>query len=556
MCFITVKNSLTEPSYMNRFGYKLRFLEPLKLHDSVYSLVEDNYKTNLKKEWHFIFSFRQESFNQLPFESSEIVSNHFKEVSTSLKEYDLRVFDNFFWTSPDTLEFFNRLKESNLMMDEETTDSERHNIWMKRMEQFKALTAEREGDFCNFNLISRMFKYSPPYLELHTRDFLDEIDQEVILPCLTYVVVRIALENSVHHVAYQPSPQPLNYNTKMIIQSGGIGTTYRASAYQYTGLRGDGQIISIADTGCDVYSCYFYDKTGRAQPAPLTNPTSDSSKRKVIQYLYNSCGNRVDTEAGHGTHTSGTAIGYPEGSNLYGDGMYSGMAPNAKLAFADLSVQGGLCVPSPNELYIPAYSIGARVQSNSWGNNYSGSQYYSNSATDNFIFTRKDFSIFFSAGNSGNSGPRTITREASCKNVIAVGSSQNTFQSKTANYMSSFSSRGPTYDNRIKPDITAPGEVLQSARAVGTEGVRSCSLVSMAGTSMASPAAAGSALLFRQYFMDNSNRFWTKMCNKSHRYCKPFLPTAYLIKALVTHGTHFMGYYENSREGNHFSNFY
>jgi hypothetical protein len=88
--------------------------------------------------------------------------------------------------------------------------------------------------------------------------------------------------------------------------------------------------------------------------------------------------------------------------------------------------------------------------------------------------------------------------------------------------LASFSSRGPTYDGRIKPDIVAPGAVVLSAKAVNADNCTrdpthatpcsSCSgngfchadpsVTYMMGTSMATPIVAGAAALVRQYFTD------------------------------------------------------
>ena len=64
--------------------------------------------------------------------------------------------------------------------------------------------------------------------------------------------------------------------------------------------------------------------------------------------------------------------------------------------------------------------------------------------------------------------------------------------------VASFSSLGPTFDGRIKPDVIAPGDFIQSAysgapnllkEALSSdwEGTGSCAVHQMSGTSMATP---------------------------------------------------------------------
>ena len=53
-------------------------------------------------------------------------------------------------------------------------------------------------------------------------------------------------------------------------------------------LIGEGQIVSIADTGVDEASCYFYDQErGLIQRGTLDDPVTDYNYRKIIQYSYN-----------------------------------------------------------------------------------------------------------------------------------------------------------------------------------------------------------------------------------------------------------------------------
>ena len=91
------------------------------------------------------------------------------------------------------------------------------------------------------------------------------------------------------------------------------------------------------------------------------------------------------------------------------------MAPNAKLSFADLSKGGsGLCIPPVSQLYTPAYNLGARVFSNSWGTYFSGAGYYSGQDIDSYLYKTASVAIFFAAGNAGGKW----TRGSNCNRGI------------------------------------------------------------------------------------------------------------------------------------------
>jgi hypothetical protein len=66
----------------------------------------------------------------------------------------------------------------------------------------------------------------------------------------------------------------------------------------------------------------------------------------------------------------------------------------------------------------------------------------------------------------------------------------------------------------------------------------------MAGTSMATPAAAGAAATVRQYFMDSA--FWAAMCNQSYPKCGVFSPKGATVKAMLIGSGHAMTDYKTN----------
>ena len=336
-------------------------------------------------------------------------------------------------------------------------------------------------------------------------------------------------------------------------------TTFGTLSYPYAsaGLDGTGQVVGLGDTGLDQCHRMFANTDGSIMTASsYKSPTVDYTKRKVIQYI--NYEDDYDTSAGHGTHIAGTLVGDITSDSSY---QYRGIASGAKVAFFDMSDDGSsISFPGYPSTYLfsSAYAAGARVYSASWGSSYN---VYSDLEVDidNFHVTNDDFLAVFSAGNEGNEGYFSVGSPALAKNALAVGASGNYKGSSTLattedtsrnpGFISAFSSMGPSYDGRFKPDVTAPGDYVWSASASGstssTCSSTGSSIVAMQGTSMATPVAAGAAVLVRQYF-ENST-FWEKNCRQTYSFCGSFSPRGATVKAvLINSGKAMSKYYSTS----------
>jgi hypothetical protein len=133
--------------------------------------------------------------------------------------------------------------------------------------------------------------------------------------------------------------------------------------------------------------------------------------------------------------------------------------------------------------------------------------------------------IVFSAGNYGTTG---LTRPKTCKNVITVAACKNLrpeLDSSLTNFddVSSFSSRGPTADGRIKPDLTAPGEGVTGTRPPGSGYFGTIDDYHRwdSGTSASAPLVSAAAALFTQSWKNSHGGIY---------------PSPALIKAALING--------------------
>jgi hypothetical protein len=304
------------------------------------------------------------------------------------------------------------------------------------------------------------------------------------------------------------------------------------------GIFGEGQTVAIVDTGIDPDMCWFRDTARGLPPINACNGGTvvDTSQRKVIatDFLWSSeCSGGIsnsewDTQD-HGTHVAGTVAG-DNFANLLTHDTADGMAPGAKLVIQDAGYQVDNCGDLPgigcpvvdlNPIFQQAYTQGARLHTNSWGDNENATVQNNYSAgsqdVDEFMWNHKDFLIFFAAGNAGP-GTGSVGSPSTAKNGVAVGA---TLRGTSADSMASFSSCGPTADGRIKPDITVPGSNIVSANNDLSASTNNCGTQALSGTSMATPGAAGLTALIRQYWYPTGTKVSTN----------GFTPSAALLKA-------------------------
>lgn len=252
------------------------------------------------------------------------------------------------------------------------------------------------------------------------------------------------------------------------------------------GYRGEGMLVAVFDSGFDFidesrYFTHLFDGNKLVGTKDFVRGSSN-----VYQY---------DT---HGSKVLSCISGYYEGE-------YSGTAPESDLVLCVTEdVLSEYTIEEYNWLFAAEYadSIGVDIINTSVGYSYfddkSMDYTYEDMDGKTTVISRaagmaasKGMLVVSSNGNEGNSNWQYLNAPSDTDSVLAVGAV--TFDLER----SSFSSFGPSFDGRIKPDVSALGSWV---RIVYKDEISYAN-----GTSFSAPLVAGLAAGFWQAYPELTN---------------------------------------------------
>lgn len=406
------------------------------------------------------------------------------------------------------------------------------------------------------------------------------------------------------------TPRRTNFESYKILLTASLSEHAMPVSPFYPVLTGRDVLVSVVDDGLDYGSCFFYDPVVEV-PAVVSqienvSTIAKAGKHRKVQGIW-SFMDASWSDRAHGTHTSGTASGefqLPSSTDspaIDALVLENGISNRTRILYSDIGCDqfagcrcqatdesgvripctcdfdaGGLCpsgtlgIPLKYGDHLFRFSTvnGASVISNSWGDDIHTYSLIATSDIDGFVFQNRQVVVVFAAGNAG--ARATISSQGHAKNVITVGASRtisddssssmsassssttaatDTDLTTSIDTLAAFSSRGPTIDGRIKPDVVAPGDPVISARALPFFDSTKCGVgprsdasdpafhvFSLSGTSMATPAVASIAASVVEYL----KKFYPHPIPREAAAASAFqsagaiaAPSAALVKAII-----------------------
>jgi len=283
------------------------------------------------------------------------------------------------------------------------------------------------------------------------------------------------------------------HTTHLDVSAPSLGST----AFWSAGYTGTGQSVAVIDTGV---------KTSHPAFSGLTIVSQVFLNAAKNDSCFADNATSGDDLVGHGTHVAGIVAsrGASGWSNYFGvarglsmlynlkAGWKSSCGQGAQLVISDVLEALDWLVQSAPAVKIVNYSAGATTlldddtMARAW----------------DFFADTYALTAAISAGNDGP-GSFTVRSPSNAYNVISVAAmdTQRTL-SRADDTVASFSSRGPTWGFRSKPDIAAPGAATP-AGGIYSANYAGSGFIAMSGTSMAAPHIAGAAALLRHAGVTN-----------------------------------------------------
>ena len=265
------------------------------------------------------------------------------------------------------------------------------------------------------------------------------------------------------------------------------------------GINGEGVVVGVADSGLDADHACFRNATsvqslgngGENGTELVGEPGEDHRKVLLLNTTIDGGDTQGHADYRHGTHVAGTLACFNVEDERTGAYPTNGssLSHASSLVFQDIVSDEGWVAPDVDRLLVEAGMQGGVIHSNSWGDDTTA--YTARTSDFDAWALAMPWSLAFIApGNTGGS----LLEPANGRNVAAIGASMKSVDAQRW----SSSSIGPTEADTMGIFALAIGTSVQSAKADNLPNSYNGDLRTSTGTSMATPAAAGTAALIQQ----------------------------------------------------------